>query len=99
VLDWKMSAQDAIAMGLIYTPAPGGVVEQGTQLEPMLPALAQLGEQLRPGKMGLKANAVEWVDGRWIGAADPRSEGVWMSESGNTAAIRRRARAEGTPSE
>jgi gamma-glutamyltranspeptidase / glutathione hydrolase len=99
VLDWKMSAQDAIALGLIYTPAPGGVVEQGTQLEAMLPALAGLGERLRPAKLGLKANAVEWVGGRWIGAADPRSEGVWMSESGQTATIRRKARAEGTPSE
>jgi gamma-glutamyltranspeptidase / glutathione hydrolase len=99
VLDWKMSAQDAIAMGLIYTPAPGGVVEQGTQLEPMLPALAQLGERLRPAKLGLKANAVEWVGGRWIGAADPRSEGSWLSESGATAAITRKARTSGTPSE
>jgi len=82
VIDWKMSAQDAIAMGLIYTPGPGGAVEKDTELEPMLPALAQLGEHLRAAPMGLKANAVEQVNGRWIGAADPRSEGVAMSVSG-----------------
>jgi gamma-glutamyltranspeptidase / glutathione hydrolase len=99
VLDWKMSAQDAIALGLIYTPAPGGVVEQGTQLEPMLPALAALGERLRPAKLGLKANAIEWVDGRWVGAADPRSEGVWLDETGGTGAIERKKRTDGTPPE
>ncbi|WP_294393564.1 gamma-glutamyltransferase [uncultured Sphingomonas sp.] len=99
VLDWNMSAQDAIAMGLIYTPAPGGVVEQGTELEGMLPALAQLGERLQPGKLGLKCNAIEKVGGRWVGAADPRSEGVWMSETGRTTTIARRQRKSGTPAE
>jgi gamma-glutamyltranspeptidase/glutathione hydrolase len=82
VLDWHMSAQDAIGMGLIYTPGPGGVVEQGTQLEPMLPALAQLGEQLRAAPLGLKANAIEQVGGHWRGGADPRSEGVAMTVGG-----------------
>lgn len=82
VLDWHMSAQDAIGMGLIYTPGPGGVVERGTQLEPMLPALAQLGEHLRAAPLGLKANAIEQVGGHWRGAADPRSEGVAMDVSG-----------------
>jgi gamma-glutamyltranspeptidase/glutathione hydrolase len=82
VIDWHMSAQDAIGMGLIYTPGPGGVVERGTQLEPMLPALAQLGEHLRAAPLGLKANAIEQVDGHWRGAADPRSEGVAMDVHG-----------------
>ena len=27
-----------------------------------------------------KANAIEQVDGRWAGAADPRSEGAAVSE-------------------
>lgn len=89
VLDWKMSAQDAIRLGLIYTPGPGGVVEKGTQLEPMLPALAALGEQLRAAPLGLKANAIEQVDGRWAGGADPRSEGVVLDVRGAGADIRR----------
>jgi len=82
VIDWHMSAQDAIAMGLIYAPGPGGAIERGTQLEPMLPALTQLGEGLRVAPMGLKANAIEQVGGRWRGAADPRSEGVAMDLHG-----------------
>jgi gamma-glutamyltranspeptidase/glutathione hydrolase len=54
---------------------------------------------LRPAKLGLKANAIEWSGGRWVGAADPRSEGVWLSETGATARIARRTRAHGTPPE
>ena len=99
VLDWHMSAQDAIAMGLIYTPGPGGVIEQGTQLEPMLPALAQLGEHLRVAPLGLKANAIERVNGRWIGAADPRSEGAAMAADGRVFLPRAVTQKAGAPHE
>ena len=27
-----------------------------------------------------KANAIEWLNGRWVGGADPRSEGVALSQ-------------------
>lgn len=83
VIDWKMSAQDAISLGLLYAPGPGGVAEKDTQVEAMLPALAALGEKLSVAPLGLKANAVEWRDGRWAGAADPRSEGVSMAVDGS----------------
>jgi len=91
VVDWGLSAQDAIAMGLVYAPGKGGTIEQGTELEAMLPALQALGEELRIAPLGLKANAVEYVDGQWRGAADPRSEGVGMDMSGAVTAIVRRA--------
>ena len=82
VIDWKLTAQDAISLGLLYAPGPGGVVEQDSHLEAMLPALAALGERLTIAPLGLKANAVEWRDGGWVGAADPRSEGVSMGLDG-----------------
>ncbi len=82
VIDWKLTAQDAISLGLLFAPVPGGVAEKGTQLEPMLPALAALGERLTVAPLGLKANAIEWRDGAWVGAADPRSEGVSMGIDG-----------------
>lgn len=82
MLDWQMSAQDAISLGLLYAPGPGGAAEKGTQIEAMLPALAQLGERLNVAPLGLKANAIEWRDGVWVGAADPRSEGVSMGLDG-----------------
>lgn len=92
VLDWKMSAQDAIAMGLVFAPGTkAGTVEYGSDLEPMLPQLRALGQTLTIAPLGLKANAIEYVDDRWIGAADPRSEGVAMDTSGQATVILRRA--------
>ena len=39
--------------------------------------------------MGLKANAIERVGGRWVGAADPRSEGAAIDVTGRTTVIQR----------
>ncbi|HEX5183991.1 MAG TPA: gamma-glutamyltransferase [Allosphingosinicella sp.] len=87
VLDWKMSAQDAIGLGLVYAPDDEVTAEKGTQAEAMAPALRALGEAVRVAPLGLKANAIERVNGRWVGAADPRSEGVAMSETGEVSRI------------
>jgi gamma-glutamyltranspeptidase/glutathione hydrolase len=56
----------------------------------MLPQLAALGETLKVAPLGLKANAIEYVDGHWRGAADPRSEGVAMDTAGQVTVIQRR---------
>jgi len=87
VLDWHMSAQDAIGLGLLYAPGHTAVAEKGTQLEAMVPALQALGESVQVAPLGLKANAIERVGGRWVGAADPRSEGVAMGEDGSVTNI------------
>ncbi|WP_446741131.1 hypothetical protein [Sphingomonas sp. H160509] len=39
--------------------------------------------------LGLKANAIERVGGKWVGAADPRSEGVAIAEDGIVTKIQR----------
>jgi gamma-glutamyltranspeptidase/glutathione hydrolase len=99
VVDWKMSAQDAIGLGLVYAPGPMAVAESGTQAETMAPQLRALGEKIMVGPLGLKANAIERVGGKWVGAADPRSEGVAMGQDGKTTAIRRMGMAPNRPSE
>ncbi len=82
VIDWKLSAQDAIALPVIF--APGGntvMVEQGTTLAAMVPALNALGHndiKLHEGMF--KANAVEVLNGVLAGAADPRGEGRAVSQ-------------------
>ncbi len=66
VIDWDLSAQDAIALPVIF--APGGdvvFVEQGSFQEAMIPALLALGHkdvQLR--ERSFKANAVEVIGGQ-----------------------------------
>ena len=99
VVDWKMSAQNAIALGLIYAPGQTAVAEAGTQAEAMVPALRALGDKVVIGPLGLKANAIERVGGRWVGAADPRSEGVAMGQDGTVTVIRRVGLAPNRPSE
>lgn len=93
VIDWHLSAQDAIALGLYYAPGKQATAERGTQLDALVPALQALGEQVSVAPLGLKANAIERVadrsGGRWVGAADPRSEGVAIGEDGTTTRITR----------
>lgn len=84
VVDWKLTAQDAIALGLVYAPGRIATLEKGTRAEALAPGLRALGEEVRVAAMGLKANAVERVPGgRWTGAADPRSEGVTVAQGGS----------------
>ena len=82
VLDFHLSPQDAIALPMIYAPGDTLFAESGTFLEPMIPQLQALGhanvKMLSPSTF--KANAIEWLNGRWAGGADPRSEGVALSE-------------------
>jgi gamma-glutamyltranspeptidase/glutathione hydrolase len=81
VIDFHLTAQQALALPMIYAPGDTVYVERGTFLEAMAPKLRALGHDvgtLPPGTF--KANAIEWRDGRWAGAADPRSEGAAVSE-------------------
>ena len=80
VVDWRLSAQQAIALPVLYSPGDTLYVEQGTAHEAMAPALAALGHKVAVRAPGYKANAVEWIEGRWVGAADPRSEGTSVGE-------------------
>lgn len=82
VIDWDLSAQDAVSLPVILTPNNDViVVEKDTMLEAMIPALKALGHGnviARPP--GFKANAIEVRNGRLAGGADPRSEGRAIGE-------------------
>jgi gamma-glutamyltranspeptidase/glutathione hydrolase len=81
VIDFKLTAQQALALPIIYAPGDKIFVESATFLEAMAPQLRAMGHDvamLPPGTG--KANAIEWTGTRWAGAADPRSEGAAVSE-------------------
>ena len=82
VIDWKLPAQDALALPVIFAPGIDTVyVEKGSWLEGMIPALKALGHSdVQPRGLPLKANAIEVVNGQLAGAADPRSEGRAIGE-------------------
>tara|TARA_A100001391_G_scaffold136353_2_gene95067 strand:- start:28751 stop:30478 length:1728 start_codon:yes stop_codon:yes gene_type:complete len=76
VLDWGLTAQEAIALPGLFSPGDTIVLEPGSSLLAMKGDLEALGHKVVEHDMPFKANAVEFVGGQWLGAADPRSEGV-----------------------
>ena len=80
VIDWHYSAQQAIALPVIFALGDTVYLEKGTFLETMAPQLQAMGHTVQVRAPGFKANAVEWVNGHWAGGADPRSEGAAVSQ-------------------
>lgn len=80
VLDWNLSAGEAIALPQIIGRGDRVTVERDSALEAMIPALAALGTKAVPANPSFKANAIERTPAGWRGAADPRSEGVALAE-------------------
>jgi len=80
VLDWRLPAAEAIALPNIFFAGDALLIEEGTALEAMRPALERLGHVVTPASLGSKLNAAERTPQGWRGAADPRSEGVALAE-------------------
>jgi gamma-glutamyltranspeptidase/glutathione hydrolase len=81
VIDWKLTAQQAIDLPMLFAPGDTVFVEQGTYLEALAPQLRAMGHKVALQPSGTyKANAIEWTGGRLAGAADPRSEGAAVGE-------------------
>jgi gamma-glutamyltranspeptidase/glutathione hydrolase len=75
-----LRAQEALALPNFYLRGDRLLVEQGTYLEAMVPELRRRGGNVTAASIGGKLNAIERVNGRWVGAADPRSEGVALGQ-------------------
>ncbi|HUD30502.1 MAG TPA: gamma-glutamyltransferase [Novosphingobium sp.] len=80
VLDWKLPVDKALALPVLFAPTDTVNVEKGSRLEAMIPALTALGHPVAATQMPLKTNAVMVVDGRLVGAGDPRTEGVAIAQ-------------------
>ncbi len=80
VLDFGLGAQAAIALPNIYFADGSVLVEKGTSLAAMAPALIRLGHNVTVADLTSKLTAVQRTPAGWTGAADPRSEGVALAE-------------------
>jgi gamma-glutamyltranspeptidase/glutathione hydrolase len=81
VIDFGLPIDQALALPVLYSPGDTVFVERGTALEAMIPQLEALGHaQVVARAPGFKANAALLTGGRWVGGADPRSEGAAISE-------------------
>lgn len=77
VIDWRLSIGDALALPVLYSPADTVIVEEGTWLAEMIPALEELGHaRVIARKLPIKTNAIAIHAASLEGAADPRSEGA-----------------------
>lgn len=72
-IDWKMTAEQALAVPNLYAPGAVTMVEEREGIEALVAYLEARGHpNVRVG-LGGKANAVEWNEGRWRGVMDPRT--------------------------
>ena len=79
VLDFGLPLKEAIALPNIYFGGGALLVEEKTNLASMAQQLANFGQAIKPEDLGSKVNGLQLVDGKWTGAADPRSEGNVIS--------------------
>lgn len=76
LIDWRLTAEQALALPIIHAPGDTVYIEQGSVLEAMVPVLTELGHAaVVPRELPIKTNAALRDDAGWTGAADPRSEG------------------------
>ncbi|MXO75390.1 gamma-glutamyltransferase [Altererythrobacter aerius] len=80
MLDFDMLPGEALALPVLFSPGDTVFLEKGTFHESMVGPLTALGHRVVVRAPGFKANAAKRVGGRWVGAADPRSEGTWKAE-------------------
>ncbi len=76
VIDWGLPVGEAIALPGLYSPGDTITVEEGSPLLAMRAEWEAMGHSVATRQLPFKANAAQLVDGEWVGAADPRSEGV-----------------------
>jgi gamma-glutamyltranspeptidase/glutathione hydrolase len=79
-IDWRLPAKEAIALPNIYFGGGALLVEKGTPLEALAPAIAKLGQTVTPAQLTSKLNAIERVGDGWAGSADPHYGGVALAE-------------------
>jgi gamma-glutamyltranspeptidase/glutathione hydrolase len=81
VIDFGLPLQDALALPMLFAPGDALTIEQGSALESMAPQLRALGHaQVGARALPLKTNGAQRTAAGWVGAADPRSEGVAVGE-------------------
>ncbi|HMO76702.1 MAG TPA: gamma-glutamyltransferase [Sphingopyxis sp.] len=76
VLDWGLSAEEAITLPNLYFGSQGVLIEGNEAGRAIAEKMAPFGYDFTPTDLGSKLNAAQQVDGVWHGAADPRGPGT-----------------------
>jgi gamma-glutamyltranspeptidase / glutathione hydrolase len=84
VLDWGMSAEEAIALPNLFMAGDGDIVENTEAGRAVAAGLTPFGRPVLTAELGSKLNAADRdANGNWRGAADPRSLGAVAIAGGN----------------
>lgn len=80
MIDWDMSAQDAIELGNAVYPRGEPLLEEGFFDSQIIAGLKTRGHDVRVRGLNSGVHAVRILpDGSFDGGADPRREGVWLT--------------------
>ena len=79
-LDWGLGLQDALCAPHFGSRNGPTEVERGTSAEKLRARLAGMGHDVRVVDMASGTHAVQRNGDAWVGAADPRGEGVARGE-------------------
>ncbi len=80
ILDWGMDPQEALNMGHVVNRNGATDLEEETDAAEMATALEALGHEVNVRNLNSGLHAILLKDGKLIGAADPRREGVALGE-------------------
>lgn len=75
VLDWNLSAQEAIALPNLFFGKDGVLIENNAEGRQIADQMQAFGYRFTPADIGSKLNAVQRTEAGWVGAADPRGPG------------------------
>lgn len=80
VLDWGLDIQTAINLPHVANRNGATELEQGTALIKLKPALEALGHSVAITEMTSGLTGIQFSEGRLVGGADPRREGLAVGE-------------------
>lgn len=80
VLDFDLHVDEAIALPNIYFGGGSVIVEEGTFLADMREELAALGQPVVVRDITSKLNGAQRLEQGWLGAADPSSPGIALTQ-------------------
>ncbi len=83
VLDWNLTAQQAINLPRITNRNGNTTIEKDTEIVNLSTAFRKMGHDIKVRNLNSGLHAVEIIDSKLYGAADPRREGVALSEIEN----------------
>ncbi len=75
VLDWGLSAEDAIALPNLFFGQGGVLIEKNDAGNALAAKMGPFGYEFTPSDLGSKLNAAQRIGDVWHGAADPRGPG------------------------